>query len=182
MKNLFSKENTPSGLFEVDKNFQTPLKVVDEMVKMIPAGARTVLEPTPGLGHIVSRLKGYEVTAPEDFFLMEKQRFDCIVMNPPFSDKYAFMDNAPDNKQCKGMKLGYFILKQCMAMSDNVISLVPWYTISDSDLRLKFLTDFGIKSITALPRKTFKYARIQTCILELHKGFEGDTIFRKFNF
>lgn len=110
---------------------------------------------------------------------MEKQRYDCIVTNPPFSSKYAFC--VPDHLKDKGMKLGYHILKELMGMSDNIIALVPWFTISDSDVRLRYIKKYGLKSITALPRKTFRYARIQTCILELEKGFSGSTEFKVYD-
>jgi type I restriction-modification system DNA methylase subunit len=82
----------------IDTNFQTPIPVCEYMVKMIPAYAKKILEPTPGIGNIVSVLKcNYDnVIAANDFFLINKnERFDCIVMNPPFSSKYAFMNNAP---------------------------------------------------------------------------------------
>lgn len=98
-------------------------------------------------------------------------------MNPPFSAKYAFLENAKEDYTKHGMRLGYQILKECMEMSDNVIALMPWFTISDSDVRLRFLKSFGMKSITALPRKTFQYARIQTCVLCLEKGYAGKTEF-----
>ena len=87
------------------------------------------------------------------------------------------MEHAPNNSEVIGMKLGYYILKQCMQMSDHVIALMPWYTISDSDVRMRYLRDFGIKSLTPLPRKTFQYARIQTVIIELEKGYKGRTSF-----
>lgn len=171
---------------EVDSNFQTPIAVVKYMVDMVPELAKTILEPTPGLGNIVNVLYSknkYDITAADDFFLLdEKSKFDCIVMNPPFSSKSAFMDNAPSGTEVTGMKLGYYILKKCMKMSNNVIALMPWYTISDSDVRMKYLKTYGIKSLTALPRKTFQYARIQTVIIELEKGYQYDTIFKTFNF
>jgi len=167
----------------VDPNFQTPLPVVDYMVGLIPAGAKTVLEPSPGLGNIVSRLSDYEVIAADDFFLLDKsKRYDSIVMNPPFSSKSGFIDNAPPEVNAKGMRLGYYFLLECMKMSDNVIALMPWFTLLDSDVRMKALKSYGLVSLTALPRKTFQYARIQTCILELQKGFEGETIFRTFSY
>ena len=50
--------------------------------------------------------------------------------------------------------------------------------ISDSDVRLRYLKNYGLKSITALPRKTFQYARIQTVVLELDRDYKGDTIFK----
>lgn len=166
------------------RDFQTPSNVAEYMVSLIPKKSDTVLEPTPGDGNIVMALwdKHYTITAPDDFFLLPKQRFDCIVMNPPFSSKFAFMENAPDNfKEERGMKLGYKMLLSCMEMSDNVIALMPWFTISDSDVRLRLIKDFGLKSITALPRKTFQYARIQTCVFELAKGWGGATEFKVFD-
>jgi type I restriction-modification system DNA methylase subunit len=150
------------------------------MVSLIPANARTVLEPTPGIGNIVSQLSGYEVTAPIDYFKLDKNtRFDCVVMNPPFSSKSAF--NVPDHLNKFGMRLGYHILTECMNMSDNVIALMPWFTLSDSDVRLRSLKKYGLKSITALPRKTFEYVRIQTVIIELERGYEKETLFKVFD-
>jgi hypothetical protein len=60
--------------------------------------------------------------------------------------------------------------------------LMPWFTISDSDVRLRHIKSYGLKSITALPRKTFEYARIQTCVFELEKGFKGESLFKTFQF
>ncbi len=101
-------------------------------------------------------------------------------MNPPFSSKSAF--GLPAELDKTGMRIGYHILKECMEMSDNVIALMPWFTLVDSDVRMRELKAWGIKSITALPRKTFQYARIQTCVLELDKNFKGDAIFKTFTF
>lgn len=166
----------------IDPNFQTPLPVCEYMAGMVPEGVKTVLEPAPGFGNIVSKLGRYQVTAAEDFFLLKKERFDCVVMNPPFSSKSAYMVNAPEGVETRGMKLGYYFLTECMKMSDNVIALMPWFTISDSDVRLRYLKSYGIKSLTALPRKTFQYARIQTVVIQLQKDFEGDTIFKTLDF
>lgn len=169
-------------------DFQTPIRVAEYMADMVPAGLKNILEPTPGEGNIVKALgrfplRGLQVTSPADYFLLDKSlRFDCVVMNPPFSAKYTFLDNATEDYTKHGMRLGYHILKECMEMSDNVIALMPWFTISDSDVRLRFLRDYGIVSITALPRKTFQYARIQTCVLHLQKGYQGETKFKVFEF
>lgn len=157
-------------------DYQTPHDVAMYMKLMIPGHAKTVLEPTPGKGNIVATLEGYDVVAPDNFFELPFQKFDCIIMNPPFSTASAY--GVPDELAAhKGLKLGYYILKQCMGMSDHIIALMPWFLISDSDLRLRELKRFGIKSITALPRKTFKYVRIQTCVFELERGFKGKTDF-----
>lgn len=164
----------------IDKNFQTPEWVAEYMVSMIPAGVKTILEPTPGMRTIVNILEKYDynVSTPVDYFLFPKQKFDAIVMNPPFSSKTADVTNAPKETDISGMKIGYFILTDCMKMSDTIIALMPWFTISDSDVRMRMIRDFGLKSVTPLPRKTFQYARIQTVILELQKGFKGETEFK----
>jgi hypothetical protein len=163
-------------------DFQTPAEVCKYMASLIPAGSVTVLEPSPGVGNLVRELDGYRVTAPGDFFLLDKSlRFDCVVMNPPFSTKYAIMENAPADFHHTGMRLGYYFLTECMMMSDRVIALMPWFTISDSDVRLRRLKDYGLRSITALPRRTFRFARIQTCVLELDRGYQGETQFKVFD-
>ena len=171
----------PLSTFTIDTNFQTPKNICDYMVSMVPESAFKILEPTPGLGNIVESLKSknrYQIITADDFFLLDKnEKYDCIVMNPPFSSKSAFIKNAPAEAETKGMKLGYHILKECMERSNNVIALMPWYTISDSDVRMRYLRAFGIKSLTPLPRKTFQYARIQTVVIELEKGYQGKTSF-----
>lgn len=167
------------ALFSTD--FQTPKWAAKYMTSLIPAGARTILEPTPGIGNIVAELNGYHVTAPEDFFLLPSQKFDCVVMNPPFSSKFMNLENAPTGNDFKGMRMGYYCLAECMKMSNNVIDLMPWFTISDSDVRLRYLKNYGLISVTALPRKTFQYARIQTCIFQLQKGYTGETIFKVYD-
>lgn len=160
-------------------DFQTPMPVCRYMVSLVPDTTVTVLEPTKGMGNIVSLLGKYNVTAPDNFFEMTKGRFDCVLMNPPFSAKYAY--GVPDAIQKVGMRLGYHILTECMQMSDCVIALMPWFTISDSDIRLRKLKKWGLKSVTALPRKTFQYARIQTVVLELVKNWDNETVFKVFD-
>lgn len=162
-------------------DFQTPPEIAEYMASLVPDGCISVLEPTPGIGNLVRALKKYEVVAPKDFFLLEKKRFDCVVMNPPFSFKYAIIDNAPIHLVNNGMRFGYWMLLECMKMSDTVIALMPWFTISDSDVRLRQLKKYGLKRITALPRRTFQYARIQTVVLELHRGYKGETIFEVYD-
>lgn len=180
------KENTRPGIPEDFKtDFQTPVNVANYMVSLLPDSAKTVLEPTPGIGNIKRALingGGRIVTAPEDYFLLDrKQRFDAIVMNPPFSRKFTIIDNAPDSVKEAGMRMGYWFLTDCMKRSDYVVALMPWFTISDSDVRLRMLYRYGMRSLTALPRKTFEWARIQTVVIVLEKGFKGDTIFKAFD-
>lgn len=180
---FWNDKNEKIGGGEIYKtDFQTPPYVCKYMISLIPPGSVSVLEPSKGIGNIVRELKGYDVTAPDDFFLLnKKQRFDCVVMNPPFSTKYALMQNAPADFNHFGMRLGYYFLTECMRMSEHVIALMPWFTISDSDVRLRSVYDFGLRSITALPRRTFKFARIQTMVLELDKGYSGPTELKVFD-
>jgi hypothetical protein len=173
------EKNMPEKM-TISRKFQTPLMVAKYMCDMIPSGAVEVLEPTPGDGNILKFLDGYQVTAPDNYFMLQHRRFDCVVMNPPFSSTYVF--GQPDSYKETGMKIGYRLLFECMEMSDSVIALMPWFLILDSSVRLSKLKSFGIKSITALPRKTFQYARIQCAIFELQKGFAGTTMFHSFVF
>lgn len=179
-----TKHNRQSPIFDsrtakVNRHqFQTPPLVCKYMASLIQPGAITVLEPTPGDGNILRELKGYTVTAPADFFTLANDRYDCVVMNPPFSSNYAEMENAPAEYLKAGMRLGYEMLTTCLGWSDHVIALMPWFTISDSDRRLRSLKRWGMKSVTALPRATFKYARIQTVVLDLVKGWKEETAFK----
>jgi len=142
-------------------NFQTAKWVCDIMVGLLPAGVSTVLEPTPGEGNLVRALNGYQVTAPQEFWNVSG-RFDAVVMNPPFTP----------------MEQGYRILYAVMEMSDIVIALMPWLTLINSEKRTNDIKGYGLKSISHLPRSAFAGARVQTCILEMQKGFVGETSIR----
>lgn len=162
--------------------FQTPVNVSKYMVSLLPEFIETVLEPTKGNGNLVKELFEYKVEAPNDFFSLDKNKtYDAVVMNPPFSSKSANLENAPLKYVNSGMKCGYYILFECMQKSNIIIALMPWYTISDSDVRLRRIKSFGLKSVTLLPRKTFNYTRIQTCVFELNKGYRGNTVFKVFD-
>ena len=144
-------------------NFQTPIFICEYMSSFLPENAGTILEPTAGKGNLVKSLTKYgDVFAPDDFNLMEKQKFDWVVMNPPFTP----------------MKQGYDILYSCMDMSDNIIALMPYLCIINGEKRTNDIMNFGLKSITHLPRSVFKGSRVQTCILEMKRGYVGDTIFK----
>ena len=144
-------------------HFQTPEKICEYMGSFLPKNAGLILEPTPGKGKLVKILEQYGIViTPDDFYTMEKGRFDWIVMNPPFTP----------------MKKGYEILYECMNMTDNIIALMPYLTIINGEKRTQDIMDWGLKSITHLPRSVFKGSRVQTCILEMSRGFDGDTIFK----
>lgn len=167
-------------------SFQTPAFVGRYMVSLIPPGVKTILEPTPGKGQIVELLtddiRNFKVTAPDDYFLLDKsKKFDCVIMNPPFSSKYANFKNAAEQYQKGGMSVGYQILHDCLELSDSIIALMPWFVMLDSDVRMRHLKKFGIKSLTTLPRKTFDYARIQTVVIELKKNWKKPTVFKVYD-
>lgn len=155
--------------FIVDlKNFQTPEIVCNYMASFVFGENPQILEPTPGAGNLVKSLKGKgNIFYPDgDFWKSEyiNQGFDFVVMNPPFTP----------------MKEGYNYLYKSMELSDNIIALLPWLSVINSEKRINKMINFGLKSITHLPRKTFPSSRIQCCILELQKGFKGDILFKNF--
>jgi hypothetical protein len=139
-------------------DFQTQLWVCNLMKDMVPKEYKTVLEPTPGEGNLVKALEsnGFIVTAPKDFWEISGF-YDAVIMNPPFTP----------------MALGYKILYSTMEMTNHVIALLPWLTIINSERRTKDILDYGLKSITHLPRNAFPGSRVQTCILDMPKGYKG---------
>ena len=138
-KPALDKGGVVSRFFEVDANFQTPIPVCEYMVSMVPDNAFKILEPTPGLGNIVKALESkgkYVIYHPEDFFLLDKsKRFDCIVMNPPFSSKSAFIDkDAREHFQIKTHKR----LIDIMSPTDNTIeSLIHLDLPAGVDVEIK---------------------------------------------
>ena len=137
-------------------DFQTRPDVCKYMASLVPSECKWILEPTPGKGNLVYALlrKGFAVLAPSN--LNDAiGRYDAICMNPPFSP----------------MSRGYDILYHCMDMTDHIIALMPWLTIINSQTRTQKIIDWGLKSITHLPRSVFPGARVQCCILEMYRGY-----------
>ena len=145
-------------------DFQTPLWVCAYMASLLPDNVVRVLEPTPGQGNLVNALEGFDVTAPVDFYKIHGF-YDAVVMNPPFTP----------------MKKGYEILLKCMGMTDIVIALMPWLSLINSEKRTNIIMEYGLKSVTHLPRHVFNGARVQCCILELKSGYVGKTEFKTIN-
>jgi len=147
--------------------FQTPKVVADYMASFIPDNCGTILEPTPGIGNLVRavRNKGL-VIAPMNFEdIPDGARYQWAIMNPPFTP----------------MAEGYRYLKEVMKMSDNIIALLPWFILINSERRINDIIEFGLVSVTHLPRKTFPGCRIQVCVLEMRKGFKEGTAFKSFS-
>ncbi|HRJ59049.1 MAG TPA: hypothetical protein PLV64_22380 [Anaerolineales bacterium] len=142
-------------------DFQTPPTICNYMVSLLPPETIvSVLEPTPGQGNLVRALAGYQVTAPAEFWDVSG-RFDAVVMNPPFTP----------------MTQGYRILSAVMEMSDVIIALMPWLTLINSKHRTRQICTFGLREVIHLPREVFPGSRVQTCILNMRRGFRGKTGF-----
>jgi len=143
-------------------DFQTPEWVCRLMVSLIDHYPKTVLEPTPGDGNLVKAiLNKYpkaKIITPTRFEELESQKVDYVIANPPFSP----------------MSLGYQMLEWFFDFSGNVIVVMPWLSIINSESRTKKYLNKGLKEIIHLPRKAFKGARVQTCILKFSEGHAGD--------
>jgi len=148
-----------------NSDFQTPEWVCEIMVNLIPGQPETILEPTSGAGNLVKAIgKRFSSTiySPARFEVFKKERVDCIVANPPFTP----------------MSKGYRLLDNLFNRSDNIIILMPWLAIINSEQRTKSYIERGLKYIIHLPRNAFKGSRVQTCILVFEKGYQGDIIFK----
>ncbi len=150
-----------------EHDFQTLPVVAEYMASLMPAKCGTILEPTPGIGNLVAAVKDKGiVTAPNRYHDIDmKIRFDWAIMNPPFTP----------------MELGYKFLSSVMERTDNIIALLPWFILINSQRRLEEIERYGLVSVTHLPRKAFPNSRIQCCVLEMRKGYIGTTEFKTFN-
>lgn len=144
-------------------NYQTRPDVAEYMASLLPKVPyrQCILEPTPGAGNLVAAAKKYgDVIAPVLFENLNKQlRFDCAIMNPPFSP----------------MALGYQYLLDVMLMTDEIVALLPWFIYINSDKRSRFFHEYGLILVTHLPRNVFPGCRIQCCIFKFSKGYMGIT-------
>lgn len=163
-----------------ENDFQTPLPVAKYMQSLIPIGTKTLLESTPGIGNLIYGLsEKHEITAAIDFFRLDRKKYDCVIMNPPFTSNEAILDYASrEVKRLTGSKIGTWFLYEMLTWSDNVIALMPWYTIINSERRTQKLIDFGLVSIANLSRCWFN-TRIQLCVLQLKRGWNKQTVFRQ---
>lgn len=147
-------------------DFQTPDWICEIMADLIPSNVKSILEPTPGKGNLVAAIKkrfpNSIVYSPEHFEDFDKHRVGCIVANPPFTP----------------MKAAYLWLDTFFKMSDYIVIIMPWMSLINSEARTKNYIEHGLKLIVSLPRRAFKGARVQTCILVFQKGYHGDIIFK----
>ena len=162
---------------QIDNNFQTPYWCREYMISLIKneTEIKTVLEPTPGEGNLVDALKkqGFFVTVPKSG-VIDISFWDYIIHYPYFIKWDAIVMNPPATP----MQAAYNIFYECMKHTDRMVALMPWLTIINSQKRTKDIMDFGLISVTHLPRSTFKGSRIQTCILNMKRGYKGKTKFK----
>jgi len=167
--NSTSAPLAPNGMLQEARamDFQTPKIVADYMASFIPDDCGAILEPTPGMGNLVKAVKHKGlVIAPQRFEdLPEGGKYDWVIMNPPFTP----------------MAEGYRYLSSVMEMSGNIIALLPWFILINSEKRMNDIKSFGLVSVTHLPRKTFPGCRIQCCVLEMRKGFGLNTTLKHFS-
>lgn len=158
-------------------DFQTHPEIAEYMAAMVNYSPDSLyLEPTSGKGNIVKALdqRGVHAEAPNNFWELLRYRagrdhlpkYHYTIMNPPFTP----------------MTEGYEYLDKVMGISENIIALMPWLTMINSDKRTKAIMGYGLKSITHLPRNAFKGSRVQCCILEMIGGHKGPIDFKYFEF
>lgn len=153
-----------------NKDFQTPAWVCDYMASLIYGDNGTILEPTPGNGNLIKAIRKQHPTAniitPDgDFLDMPVRKVSAVVANPPFTP----------------MSLGYEMLDRFFEFSGDVIVLMPWLTVINSEKRLNQLKAHGLFKIVHLPRRVFEGSRVQTCILVFGEGCRGEILFVDIN-
>jgi len=158
---------------EINHHFQTPQWVCDIMASLVDGSPKKILEPTPGQGNLVKALRHHFPTADivlehdiltlqtnepvRDFMAMSPRPVDWVVANPPFTP----------------MTLGYQMLDRFFSFSPNVIALMPWLVLINSQARTAQLIQRGLCHVIHLPRTAFPGARVQTCILKFKEGHKG---------
>lgn len=155
--------------------FQTPPDVAATMMRMVGFTPRTVLEPSSGIGNLVSaaktafpdaeitsvesdaeycreqRRRGFDVTCA-DFFSFDEPdtKYDLVVANPPHSP----------------MLVGYGMMDRLAAFSCRIVVIMPWLWMINSQSRHERWRPH-LRGVTHLPRNTFPGARIQTAIFDV---------------
>jgi len=144
-------------------DFQTPRWVGELMISRVEGDPRTILEPTPGEGKLIEVITyRYPEAKIENFcppsFADGIEEVDYIIANPPFTP----------------MKLGYSMLEQFFEWSGNIIVLMPWLAVINSERRTQRYLEKGLKEVIHLPRRAFPGARVQTCIMVFKRGYQGE--------
>lgn len=164
--------------------FQTPEYVAEYMVSLIDFEPKLVLEPSMGLGNLVTALWkrfpdckviAYDIEQTplvDDRLTFIKGDFleaeinivpDLILSNPPFTP----------------MTVGYNFFEKCVNIQKRGIYLLPYLFIMNSTSRpKKYSQELNLKNLINLPRNIFKNARVQSCLLDIHEGTTDMTVFK----
>lgn len=125
------------------------------------------------------KTKYVEITYSQFQSLMDEMGFKEIVVPGVYERIWSFVIvNTPYEIRVFSSINVSTDVSNCMEMSDNIIALMPYLCIINGEKRTQDIMDYGLKSITHLPRSTFKGSRVQTCILEMQRGYKGQTIFK----
>lgn len=123
---------------------QTPPYAVDPLLPFLPRSKSVVIwEPAAGEGYIVRKLEseGFKVVASDiltgqNFFKWQPSYFDIIVTNPPYSDKY-------------------FWLERCYQLGKPFAMILPVETIGVGKAQ-KLFSRYGVEVIWLSSRVGFK--------------------------
>ncbi|WMW24351.1 hypothetical protein RE474_09640 [Methanolobus sediminis] len=132
------------------------------MVNEMSGYPEKILEPTSGEGNLVQAIKNRypasNVIAPSDYYQLPWDEYDYIVSNPPFTP----------------MTTGYRLLDGFFNRSSNIIILLPWLALINSEKRYQKYLSEGLKKVIHLPRRAFPRSRVQCCVLVFERGYRGD--------
>lgn len=163
--NLFNFEISHIGPNE----YYTPEWLSEYMISLIDKEIPfSVFDPTPGpnssILSAVRKVYPCNVSVEElkgDFWDIDISHVDIIVANPPFF---------PYSKV-------YQYLERFILIADQIICIIPWYTIINSERRTEKIIKSGLKRIVNVSRSAFPKIRVQICVLDIQKGYCGDAVF-----
>jgi len=144
------------------QDFQTPEWICNIMVSLIDSYPQKILEPTPGEGNLVNAIHNKypntEIIKSNNFETQKLIKVDYVIANPPFSP----------------MSIGYKMLNKFFYFSGNIIVIMPWLSIINSEKRTDMYIKKGLEKVIHLPRSVFKGSRVQTCILKFKDGYSDN--------
>jgi hypothetical protein len=122
---------------------QTPTYALDPLFRYLPP-TWTIWEPAAGEGLLVAALHagGFEdvitgdILSGQDFFTYQPERWDCIVTNPPFSEKYKW-------------------LERCYQLGKPFALLMPLETLGAASAQ-KYFEDCGVEIVLFDKRIDYK--------------------------
>jgi hypothetical protein len=139
-----SGRHKPKSNYKADPRdcCQTPGYAVDPLLRFVKP-SWSIWEPASGEGFLLAALRagGFEdvitgdVLSGQDFFTYQPQRWDCLITNPPFSQKYKW-------------------IARCYELGKPFALLMPFETLA-AQAGQKYFRDCGVEII--LPDKRIDY-------------------------